>query len=229
MAISPLAGKPAPQKMLVESHATLSPEVLDTAFEAAQRSMKPADVFELFSTYLTGKVDEKKKQKDPAFVKQEAIVNAIANEWRWRHYPDVDDDEQKPVSWDPRWLDLAVGIKHLGLVSTLARPGHAGANAFLSEEFAATLKKSKSMHDCSLTLTTMVRMQHPDATSSLVALLTKYATPKSKYSWGLYWFGRLIPELPKSAVPVLEELLPILHAKAIDELVEHVTALKNKS
>ena len=220
------------QQMLVNSHASLDPDTLDTAFDAACRSMKPVEVFNMFSPYLTAKVDEKKKGKDPAFAKREAIAEAITNDWRWRrhHHRVVDDgSEQKPISWDPRWLDLAVGLKNLQLVSTLARPGHAGANALLSEAFATNFKKSKVVNDCDWPLATMVRVQHPDAVSSLVAVLAKHATPKAKYTWGVYWVARLIPDLPKSAAPILEELLPTLHEKAIDELVEHVTALKNKA
>ena len=214
------------QQTLIGAHATLEQEVFDTAFLTAVRSMKPAAMFQMFSPYLTAKVDEKKKQKDPAFARREAIAVAIGNEYLWR-----DDDADKPttISWDPRWLDLAVGMKSLELVCTLARPRHAGANALLSEAFSASFKKSKTIHDCGDLLAALVRAQHPDATSSLVAVLGKYAAAKAKYSLGVKWIGGMIPDLPKSAVPVLEELLPTLNANAIDELIEHVTALKNKS
>ena len=135
---------------------------------------------------------------------------------------------RKGLIWDPRWLDLAVASKHAILLGKLARPGHAKANAYLSELFDDALRKSKDIHELNGLLQTMIRVQHAEATNSLVAMLTKHAKPKGKYQWGLYWIARLIPDLPKSAVPILEELLPTLHEKAIDELVEHVAALKNK-
>ena len=70
------------QQALVNSHATLNPEALEVAFEAACRSMKPAEVFDQFSPYLTAKADEKKKPKDVTSAKREAIISAISYEWR---------------------------------------------------------------------------------------------------------------------------------------------------
>ena len=219
------------QQTLVGSHATLDPDLLDTAFEAACRSMKPAEAFDMFSPYLTAKVDEKKKQKDPAFEKREAIVNAMTHEWRWYRHEDDDGEAGKnmPIAWDSRWLDLAVRLKNMELVGTLARPGHAGANALLSEEFAAAFKKSKAIHECYSVLATQVRVQHPDATDNLLAALEKFASAKTKNTWVGYNICRLIPDLPKSAIPRLEELLPKLHEKVIDQLADYVTELKNKS
>ncbi len=219
------------QQMLVGAHATLEPEVLDTAFEAACRSMKPKDVFAMFSPYFTAKVDEKKKQKDPAFAKREAIANAITDEWRWSRHEDDDGEggETMPIDWDPRWLDLAVSLKNLELVGTLARPGHAGSNALLSEEFAAAFKKSKAIHECYGLLATQVRVQHPDATDNLLAALEKHASAKTKNNWVGFNICRLIPDLPKSAIPRLEELLPKLHEKVIDQLADYVAELKAKA
>ena len=223
------------QQALVGAHATLDPDLLYTAFEAACRSMKPTEVFSMFSPYLTAKVDEKKKQKDPAFAKREAIANAITHEWRWYRYFDDDDEDEdgggkeKSISWDPRWLDLAVGLKTLELVGTLARPGHAGSNALLSEEFAAALKKSKAIHECYELLATQVRVQHPDASNNLFAALEKHVSAKTKDTWVGYNICRLIPKRPKSAIPRLEELLPKLHEKVIDQLADYVTELKAKA
>lgn len=217
------------QQTLVGSHATLDPDLLDTAFEAACRSMKPAEVFTMFSPYLTAKVDEKKKGKDPAFATREAIADAIMHEWRWYRYDDDESGGKKPIAWDSRWLDLAVRLKNMELVGTLARPGHAGSNALLSEEFAAAFKKSKEIHECYSVLATQVRVQHPDATDNLLAALEKYASAKTKNTWVGYNICRLIPDLPKSAIPRLEELLPKLHEKVIDQLADYVTELKNKS
>ena len=41
--------------------------------------MKPAEVFDAFSPYLLAKVDEKKKARDPAWAKREAIIEAITD------------------------------------------------------------------------------------------------------------------------------------------------------
>ena len=220
------------QQALVNAHATLSAESLGTAFVAAIRSMKPGDVYDMFSLYLTVKIDGKKTH-DAASNRSAQIVDAITCPWRLRHYDveqdgDDDDGDTKPreIQWDPRWLDLAVTLKDLTLVSHLARPGHAACNEFLSQAFAENLKKSKDIYDAHGVLETMVKIQHPAATDSLLATLKKHGT--SKQTWGVYWVGRLIPELPVSAIEPLDELLPTLNENVIDGLMEYVTALKNK-
>lgn len=219
------------QQTLVNAHATLSFESLGTAFVAAVRSMKPGDVFDLFSPYLI-KVDGK-KARDPASNRSARVIEAITCPWRLRSYDveqdaDDDDGDTKPrqIQWDPRWLDAAVKLKDLSLVSHLARPGHSACNELLSQAFAENLKKSKDIYDAHSVLETMVKIQHPAATDSLLATLKKHGT--SKQTWGVYWVGRLIPELPASAIEPLEELLPTLNEKVIDGLMEYVTALKNK-
>ena len=74
------------QKALVDAHASLTEDDLPDAFVAACRSREPAEVFELFSPYLTAKVDEKKKKRDPAFAKRDAICGMITSNRSWRRY-----------------------------------------------------------------------------------------------------------------------------------------------
>lgn len=213
------------QQALVAAHATLESYPFKQAFVAACLSMTPKEVFEMFSPYLAEKPDSKKKSKDPSAAKSN-IIGVISENWSWQSgYENFDISK---IEWDPRWLDLAVKLKQPVLLCRLARPKHAGANKLLSEFFAAAFQKSKSLHDCDDVLRTMIRVEHPDAAKNLMAVLTKHAGAKSKYNWGAYWIARMIPDLPKSAAPELEALLPTLHEKAVDELVESVQILKNK-
>ena len=214
------------QRTLVDSHASLDWDLLETAFKAACLSRPPAEVYALFSTYITAKGDEKKKSKDFAFSKRDIIITAIIQEWQWHRDYDLN---KAPLAWDPRWLDLAVQVKRLDLVQTLARPGNAEVNTMLTEAFEASFKKSKALHDVGDILSTLIRIQHPDATDNLIRVLTRYVGPKSKHVWGIYWIARLIPDLPKASAIKLEELLPTLHEQAIEGLIESVTALKNKA
>ena len=221
-------GPAGAKKALIDKHASLSPEDLPYAFVAARTSRKPAEVFEMFSSYLAAKVDEKKKGRDPAFAKREAVSELLSDGWRYGYgyglTPYEKEEAGKLTELDPRWLDLAVKQNRLDLVQALARPGHAAANALLSTSFAAELKKSKDIHDAGMILRTMVRVNHPEATDSLIAVLTKHV----KHAWGWYWIAPLIVELPKDAVPKLEALLPTLPDKAVDQLIGYVTELKNK-
>jgi len=224
MATGPAGAK----KALIDGHASLSPDDLPDAFIAARLSRKPAEVYEIFSPYLTAKVDEKKKGRDPAFAKREAISEILSDTWRYGYghrFRDLTDAAAESLKdLDPRWLDLAVKQNQLDLVQALARPGHAGANALLSAAFAAEFKKSKDLHDTGMILRTMARVQHPETTDSLIAVLSKHA----KSAWGWYWIAPLIVELPKESAPKLEALLPTLPDKAVDQLIGYVTELKNK-
>lgn len=219
------AGSKVMQAALVDAHATLEASVLESAFWAACKSRKPAEVYDLFAAYLTSQVDEKKKQRDPAWVKRQAICNAITSNWRYGFGYTFHRANEPKIDWDPRWLDAAVKIRSVEMVCSLARPGHAQTNAILAEEFAR-LQKSKDNYECHSVLQTMVRIGHPDAADGVIDTLKKHA--KSKSAWGLYWLGPLIADLPKSTVPRLEEMLPQLDDKLADRILDYITALKNK-
>jgi hypothetical protein len=211
------------QNTLIDARDSLSGEEFWAAFAAARRSRKPAEVFQMFSPYLTAKVDEKKKQRDPAFVRRTVITDALS-----QYDPGFDLEEGKSDfrALDPRWLDVAVAQEHLGLVQQLARPGHEGANRFLAKAFAEAFKNSKGRDDSIWMLDTMVRVQHPAATQSVIDSLKKQT--KGSQGYGIYWIARLIPDLPKEAVEPLEALLPSLPEKVVDQVLDAVTELKNR-
>jgi hypothetical protein len=228
-------GPKGARQTLIDSHAMLSAEELPQAFIAARRTLPPAKVFELFSPYLTNGGDDKKKKGDTAAAKREAICDMVVNPWQWRytyHYStfrdELDDEESEAIKQlDPRWLDVAVKLGHIGLVQSLARPGHAAANKLLEQAFAEKLKKTSNLHEALGVLATMVKVQHPTATDSFLTVLGKN-TKATYWGWYTYYLGPLIPDLPKEALPRIEEALPKLPEKAIDQLLEHVQALKAK-
>ena len=217
------AGPPRVQSALVDAHATLPAESLGQAFVAACRSRKPAEVFTLFSPYLTVKVNEKKKNRDPAYAKREALIELLLH----RQTPWYFEQAEFAVTanLDPQWLDLAVKLGRADLVQALAVPGHANANALLAELFRQRLGKSGDDHELIGILDTMIRVGHPEATDATIELINRSATAKSAY--GYYWIGHLIPRLPRAeAVPKLKALLPTLPEKMIDQVLDYVTALK---
>jgi hypothetical protein len=218
-------GPPNVQTALVEAHTTLPAENLGQAFIAACRSHKPAEVFKLFSPYLTAKVDEKKKGRDPAFAKREAIVASLVHA-SLRQYQERDHIEFVTAKPDPQWLDLAVKLGRVDLVQALAVPGHAGANALLAKLFQQVRDKSGDGREFIGILNTMIRVGHPDATNATIELIKKSA--KAGAAYGHYWLGHLIPRLPKEeAVPKLEALLPTLPERMIDQLLGFITDLKS--
>jgi hypothetical protein len=220
------ASPPGVQSALIDAHGTLPAESLGDALSAARRSRAPAEVFAMFSPYLTARVDEKKKGRDPAWAKREAIIGQLMGVGEW-----APDDEESPASadLDPRWLDLAVRLDRADLVQELAVPGHAGAIEYLSAIFRQGMSKSRAEYNLFEVLGTMARVGHPGATDAVIELIEKLARAKSPYGYyGLsYWIGGLIPKLPRAeALPKLEALLPTLPESMVDHLLDSVTELK---
>jgi hypothetical protein len=207
---------------LVEEHASLPPDDLASCFQAGRRTLPAAKVYEIFSPYVTAKADDKKKQRDPVWAKRQAIVEALGR----RHADDYESNqEDEPPALDPRWLDRAVHLEHLGLVRQLIRPGHLVANAFLHKTFNEILKKAKQPHDCYEVVAAMIHADHPEATDAYIAVLEKFGVRTDYFG---YWFGNLIVDLPKSALPRLEALIPTLNDKVADSLLGYIQQLREK-
>jgi hypothetical protein len=202
------------QTRLAAAHAEVNADGFSFCFEAALHSFPAAKVFEMFSPYFTAKVDGKKKKSDPVGAKQDALCQVLAG----RKYVV---DEEPPL--DPRWLDLAVEMKDLSLVGSLVRPGHPKANTFLSETFITMLKKAKSLHDCHLVVAAMVHAAHPKATDAFIAAFGK----QTKTDYFPHYFAQLILDLPKSAVPKLEAMIPNLSEKTADALLGYIQQLRD--
>jgi hypothetical protein len=219
---------PTVQSKLVDAHATLPAEGLVQAFLAACRCRNPAEVFTLFSPYLTAKINVKKRKQAPAYAKQSAIINLLLRR-HWYHDPE---EQLIAEGLDPQWLDLAVQLGHFELVQALARPGHAGANALLTKLFRERLRNLAGKdYEAAEILGTMIRVGHPEATDATIELIERYSRQKTAFAYyHFYWIGHLIQRLPKAeALPRLEALLPKLPEKMIDELLGYVTELKQSN
>lgn len=219
------------QAALVEAHATLPADLLGHAFVAACRSCKSADVFAKFSPYLTAKVDEKKKARDPAYAKREAIIELLVKSRTWSWHYDAALGNKPEFKWisglDPKWLDLAVKLGRADLVEALAVPGHAKANVLLATLFQQELKESGVSFDLAGILDAMIRVGHPGATDATIELIMRSAKNPDCYRG--FWLGPLILHLPKAeALPKLEALLPTLPEKMIDQLLDYIAELKNQ-
>ncbi len=224
------AGSKKAQKMLADTHATLAPDVLGIAFQAARKSMKPAEVYDAFSPYLLAKVDEKKKARDPAWAKRAAIIEVITAPARGTARLDELNKIYEDGTWDPRWLDVAVETGSGELTCCLARPAHAGCKKLLSKLLGEWYEKPVNSPTAPLgyidLLRTMFRIDHPDALASLIMWIKRFDSDKQGFH--LFWIGKVIGELPKTAAAPLEALLPSLGKNTTDVLVRYLTALKSK-
>jgi len=228
-------GTPKMQKRLVAAHATLTGAALRPALFAARATMTPADFYKEFGPLLKALAEKRTKKNAAEQDRADALLTVIGaadgNHPATYHLStEVGDGVDEPAratplpALDPRWLDAAVDTGSVTLVCDLARPGHAAANKFLADK-AAHLKES---HEAMEVLRTMVRIRHPAAVDAMVDALKKQAKEGSGY-YVSYWYGPMIADLPRSALPKLEALLPTLPEKMVDQLMESVLALKNKS
>jgi hypothetical protein len=225
-------GTPKMQKKLVASHQTLSGGSLSPALFAARAMMAPAEFYKEFGSLLADLPEKRERKNSAAQERAKALTVVLiwnGHEFLYRysmagvsHYGRKAAKSLPPL--DPRWLDAAIEGGSVELVCKLARAGHAGVNRFLS----AQLSDSKKAYQVQEVLRTMVRVGHPDATDVLIDAIKKLATESTHYYMG-YWYGPMIAELPKSALPKFEELLPTLPDKMVTQLMDAVLALKNKS
>jgi hypothetical protein len=218
------------QRRLVAAHKTLAGGMLSPALFAARATMTPAEFYEGFSPLLKGLSEKRRKKNGAEHDRGQALLVALNSDsdvlpYFNRPWMDRRADEQQRRArslpdLDPRWLDAAVDAGSVALVCSLARPGHSAANRLLSEQLA----RAKNPQEL---LRTMVRIQHPEAIEALIAALKEQAEEKYHYYLG-YWYGPMIADLPRSALARIEELLPTLPDKMVDQLMEHVLALKDK-
>jgi hypothetical protein len=224
-------GTPNMQRHLVAANKTLAGPMLSPALYAARATMTPAEFYDEFSPLLKGLFEKRTSKKSGAHDRGEALLAALSSDAdalpgveimrvnkvrielrpRERSLPDL----------DPRWLDAAVDAGAVALVCALARPGHDAANRLLSDELARA-------KDPQHLLRTMVRIQHPEAVDALIAALKEQAKEKYHHYYVGYWYGPMIADLPRSALARVEEVLPTLPDKMVDQLMEHVLALKAK-
>jgi hypothetical protein len=225
-------GTPTMRKTLVMKHAELTGGMLPPALRAAREIMTPAAFYQEFSPMLadlSSKRGKKGREAERAAALAAALLPGYVGGYSpWFVYmPDDREDaehaDDKLQELDPRWLDAAVEAEAIDLVYTLARPGHTGVNQYLSSKLAAT--KAADAHPL---LQTMVRIKHPDAARAVVGAI-KAQAKSPHYGYMGYWYSQLITGLPKAALPEIEALLPTLPDKMVDQLMEAVIELKNRS
>jgi len=230
-------GTPRMQKELVKAYATLTGGMLPPAVFAARATMTPEDFYREFSSQLKGLSEKRTKKNNAEQERAQALVGALMTgdddrlfvyrHWmasgRYsRHDRGATPTPLPPL--DPRWLDAAVESGDVNLVCHLARPGHAAANKFLSTKLA----ELKKPHEAQEVLRTMIRIRHPGATDAVLNELKKLAKDTTHHYYLSYWYGPMIADLPRTALPAIEALMPGLPDKMVDQLMESVLALKNK-
>src|SRR5262249_51629170 len=125
------------QIALARAHAGLDAGPLAAAFQAARQALPPTEVYDLFAGYLAPKEGAKKGQGE---AKKQALIAALGGKHVYWHLRPGDD----APTLDPRWLDLAVRINHLGLVHAVGWHGNPVAEAFVQGQFDAAFAKAKN-------------------------------------------------------------------------------------
>lgn len=203
---------------LARAHGDLEPEHLGYALDAAWRTLPAGEVFETFSPYLLA---PEKKGKDAATAKKAAVVSTLGGDYV--HFHRTENPDFPPL--DRRWMDVAVRIKHVGLLNAIGLRGHAGAEAFLQAEYDELRKKAKGPDPLYNVLAAMVHLGHPAAADAFTSAFEMTIGKANTYA---YWFQYLVPELPKAAIPKLEALVPKLEDREADSFVRAIEELRNK-
>ena len=213
-------------QVLVAGHRELGDKQLGTAFRVACNHLKPAEVFQQFSPYLTAKVDEKKKFNDPAYAKREIITNAITNIYHYVYYR-INSEPPLASKLDPQWVKLAIKLKHVDLILATAVEGNADSNAALAKLIPEQLHKVKHSHEAYHLFLALARVKHPELTNAVFAAIEKDL--KTTDADSLRWLGHFIAQLPKEeALPRMEALLPTSTGRAQDAIVDFILDLKAK-
>lgn len=246
MAISNL---PKCHEALAAQIDSLEPEVLTFAIIGMSRVRQPAEMFEALSPLLIAKGDGKKK-KSVSAQKREQLEEYLqhlldddedASYYHYRLFRRVFGGRQgftsgkgAESSWaqksalDPRWLDVAVEAGNVNLVCSLARSGHQGCAAFLERALAAAFDAKDKSHDAVKIVSTMLRIGHSAGADSLIAAIKNELKKKSAYHH-TYWLTRLIPQLPLTAIAKIEEMLPTLPERTMDEILPYLQILKEQA
>ena len=214
-----IKGPDSLRAVLARAHAGLDAPELGRAVWAGRQALPPAEVYDLYAPYLTA---ANKKGRGDGAAKREEVIDGLGGRYvDWY----LGSDPGPPL--DPRWLDLAVRIKHPGMIAAAGRPGHAAANAFVAAEYDRLTKKTNSREAVPEAdiVAVMVRLQHPAATD---ALLATFERTVGKTGHNVAWFCQLIPWLPKSAAPRLEGALPRLVGRECDQWLAAIQELHDK-
>ncbi len=229
-------------ELLAGEAMNLSPDLIQFGIAASMRNSTPAQAFDRFSPLLKVKIPEKGGK-----IKDDGVLRAIAlrellidfrvdyHPYRWRrHYSsylsDLDSPEIKPADLDPRWLDVAVAMADLDLVTSLIRPDHKASREFLAAKFqSVAAQKTVDIHTLSNIIDTMVRINHPHATDCWITAMQKATASKKPTYYGTYWLSRSVESLPVEAAAKIEALLPSLPERVIDEVLPHLQALKERA
>jgi hypothetical protein len=214
------------QAELARAHAELDETALANAVSAGRHALGPEEVYELFAPYVLATA-KKAGKKDKSAAKREAVLGGLGAAGIPYYLPTSHDEQAKMPALDPRWLGVGLQAEHLGLVHAAGRPGHAGTIAFLSKRFDEDLKK-KGSGNANDILLTMARLQHPGAADALIAAYDKFVLNAKGYTYD-YWYTRIIPELPRSAISTLEAFLPKLNDRAADNWLEAIQQLREKN
>lgn len=214
------------RRAVAEQEKALSDGMLAYAFIAARATMTPIAFFEKLSPVMAG-IGQKGTRKKDAEILVSTLTTGdgyyVRSGWIGRPRVDMARKRIDLPELDPRWLDAAVAAGSIELVHQWARPNHPATNKFLSDQLA----KIKKPHEAHHILRTMVDIAHPGAADALIDILKK-AAKETHFSYYNYWYGKMIADLPRSALPKFEELLPTLPEKMVDQLIESVLALKSK-
>lgn len=201
------AGTPAAYEQLEGLRDVLKNEFLYLAFEASLSYRTPVEVYEMYAAYV-GK--REKKGETPGYQLRK-IMDSLSNDHQYSWISGLDRTTEHrlynrakilPQDWDPRWLDLYIGLNDEEMALRFCvRPDertHAYLLTKLGENSKLTSRSAVNVFEV------LFRLQHPQA-SALAFKALQETDPGSFTGW------------IRRTVEVLKQLEPS-YAEAVREI-----------
>jgi hypothetical protein len=210
------SNSPKLHKSLIDARDEFTEGIFWNCFTAAVTTLKPAEVYKLFSTYYL----IAPKAKGNAAQRRNAIQNVILQQHHGyasrmyylsrydglQDFSKPSDDLLAKAKWDPKWLSAAIKQDDLAAVASLATKKDRVLHAYLEKKLVQFLDKSSKHYEVKNVLAVMIRTDHPKVTEYWIDAVRKLA--KKNQTYGMYWITRLIPQLPAAAGPKIEKIFP---------------------
>lgn len=226
--------------LVADAKDSLPQQLYNYALFAQVQSQTPKEVFNDLSPTYKNRPEGRTKEAKAAREKSEAIssvLQTVSGQTKYYSYRfwygfgfrsfQLSLDGDAAVKIDPRWLDAAVELEDLDLVTSLVTRDHKKAIEAL-RSWLHEKRKDKKSHDYSLfgILERLIEVEAPNVTEEVIATI-KFVEKSGKYF--IANIARLIPHLPPEDLPKLEAILPELSADALDLVAGGIDELKQRS
>jgi hypothetical protein len=215
-------------KYLVDRREQIPPDCWHYILPACRKSFKPAEFFKVFSVYI----DPKAKKRSAEAERSEAVLSEVSDHSAIRYFwysssPFEDDDDDRPVPLDPKWMTLGIEYDLPMLVYSMASVKNKELHKYLSSKLSTKPKKDDD--DDLVVAIAMLRSEHPDAEKVVLERLESFQS-KTTYWYAIHGWSRLASQLSAKAIPTLESIVanPKTSKQMCDGLIDAIQEIRSR-